>query len=41
MFGMFSSVMATSSELGLSDPPEIIEKCMNARMFWLAFSTIL
>jgi hypothetical protein len=25
----------------LSDPPEIIEKCMNARMFWLAFSTIL
>ena len=41
MLGIWSSVMATSSEVGFSVPPEIIEKWMKARMFWLAFSTIL
>jgi hypothetical protein len=32
-FGMCSSKMQISSEIGLSEPPEIIEKWMKARMF--------
>jgi hypothetical protein len=41
MFGMCSSVIATSSDVGLKDPPEIILKWIKAKMFWLAFSTML
>jgi len=39
--GICSSVIITSSEEGFKVPPLIIEKWMNARMFWLAFSTML
>lgn len=39
--GIWSSVMATSSLEGFKVPPEIMEKWMKARMFWLAFSTML
>ena len=31
--GILSSVMHTSSEVGLREPPEIIEKWINAKMF--------
>ena len=30
---MWSSVIAISSEVGFKEPPEIIEKWMNAKMF--------
>jgi hypothetical protein len=33
MFGICSSAMWISSEVGFKEPPEIIEKWMKARMF--------
>jgi hypothetical protein len=41
IFGICSSVIETSSDVGLKDPPEIILKWINAKIFWLAFSTML